>query len=203
MVKEVTAIVDVPAVAAAGTVTAPDTVGHTHEHGHEHGARLLLQPGFLANVVLFAFLGSSMRSLAVDNTTSVMSTPAYVAIFTGVFLALTAVHEAAHGVAARAFGHRLLHVRVGLKFGVSMYGEHTRASMIVSAAAGPVIGTLASLLVMAPASTWSAIWTAGLVSVLVNVANLALFFMPGSDGSQIVAALRRTHPAIAPVIADA
>jgi hypothetical protein len=196
MVKQVTAIVDVPAVAAAH-VTAPETA---HDSAHAHGARLLLQPGFLLNVVLFAFLGSSMRSLAVDNTSTtagaVASTPAYVAVFTLVFLALTAVHEAAHGIAASAYGHRLLHVRVGLKFGVSMYGDHTRASMVVSAAAGPVIGTLASLAVMAPASTWSAIWTAGLVSVLMNVANVALFFMPGSDGAQIVSALRRTHPAV-------
>lgn len=193
MVKQVTTIVDVPAVAAAH-VTTPEHSEPAHEH--KHGARLLLQPGFLLNVILFAFMGSSMRSLAVDNTTTVASTPAYVAVFTLVFLVLTAVHEAAHGIAASAYGHRLIHVRVGLKFGVSMYGEHTRTSMVVSAAAGPVIGALASLAVMAPAPTWSAIWTAGLVSLAMNVANVALFFMPGSDGSQIVSALRRTHPAV-------
>ena len=191
MVKTVTATLDVQP-----DVTTPSAPAHEHTHG----ARLLLQPGFAVNVVLFAFLGSSMRSLAVDNTSTVMSTPAYVAVFTTVFLALVAIHEAAHGLAARGFGHRLLHVRLGLKFGVAMFGDHTRASTIVSAAAGPVVGTLASLTVMAPTATWSPIWAAGLVSLLVNVANLVFFFMPGSDGAQIVDALRR--PTVADVSAE-
>lgn len=197
MVKEVTPTATLVDAAPAAPAIVDATPDATAEHEH-HGFRLLVQPGFALIAALFAGCGYSLYSIAVTSGGITTSPAAFTAIFTIALLVLVAIHEAGHVLASHLHGHRLIQVRLGMKFGVTMHGEHTRLSTGIAAAAGPVVGTAISLLVMVATPTWSPIWTAALVSMIENVANVALFFMPGSDGSKIVTAIRGPRTVVTP-----
>lgn len=162
---------------------------------------LRLQPGFAVIVALLALCGGVLHPYAGQlGQAGVVESRQWLftLVFTTTALALIAVHEAGHVGAARLHGHRLTSVRVGLKFGVSMTGEHSNFSVRTIAAAGPVIGISAAAAVMAVTDPWSAVWLAAGLTLVENVANVALFFMPGSDGSKLVRGVRCIH-ADAPV----
>lgn len=155
------------------------------------GARLRVDPGFLFITMLLAGCGWAMFDLAFDLGQTTWGMTPYIVVFTASLLVLISVHEAGHVIAARMFGHQLINIKISSKFGVTMLGDHTRKSMFVSATAGPVIGSIASVAVLALAPAWSPLWAAGVVALMQDVGNVVLFFLPGSDGSKIVAALRR------------
>ena len=111
----------------------------------------------------------------------------YTLLFTGALLALVATHELGHVLAARLHGHRVTRVRIGTSFGVTTVGEHTDRSVRLTAAAGPLIGTTAAVIVLVAAPTWSALWAAALVALVENVASGCLFFVPVTGAAKIAA----------------
>lgn len=165
----------------------------THPAPAPSAPRIRVQPGIVAIVTLFALCGWSLHGVADALGTTPMGQVDYTAIFTVALLGLIAFHEAGHVLGARIFGHRLISVRIGAKFGVTMVGDHTRTSALVSAAAGPVLGTFAATAVLVLAPGGSPMWTAALVAMVENVANVVLFFVKGSDGAKIFTALRHRH----------
>ena len=152
--------------------------------------RFRVQPGFAAVTAILAACGWSMHTIAVGGGHWTLGPVSFSAIFTVALLALIAVHEASHVVAGRLQGQRLIGVRIGSKFGVTMLGDHTPRSMLLTVASGPLIGSAAAVTVLAATDPWSPIWAAALVALIENLANVGLFFLPGSDGSKIVAALK-------------
>lgn len=119
----------------------------------------------------------------------------YASIFTVVLLALVAAHELGHVLSARLHGHRITRVRIGTSFGVTTVGEHTDRSVRLTAAAGPLVGTLAAGAVLLTAPFLGAVWAAALVALVENLANALLFFVPGTDAAKIVAGHTCEHEA--------
>lgn len=155
--------------------------------------RFRVQPGIVGITALLAVLGWVLYGAEVSAGAWDHGAASYVAIFTVALMGLIAVHEAGHVVAGMALGQRLVSVRIGAKFGVTMLGDNTPRSMALIAAAGPAIGTVASVAVLAATPMpFSPLWAAGFVALIENVANVVLFFMAGSDGSKIVSAMKHS-----------
>lgn len=143
---------------------------------------LRVQPGFIVIAGLFAVCGWQLHALfRLDGSPWL-----YTAVFTLALLVLIAVHELGHVVAACAYGHRITSIRIGSKFGVISTGGHTPRTIRFTAAAGPIVGAVVAMAVMGASPFASALWAAAVVALIENVANVALFFVPGSDGSKIV-----------------
>lgn len=149
-----------------------------------------LQPGFIIVVSLLAACGWSLHPFAVLFGDVGHGRVVFTVLFTTLLLVLLAVHELGHAFAGIAHGHRITKIRVGLRLGVTAAGEHTDRSIRTIAAAGPLIGTAAALVALGLSPTWSVLWLAAVVALAENVANVLLFFVPGSDGSKIVSGTR-------------
>ena len=152
------------------------------------------QPGFVLVVGLLAVCGWQLHQFHAAHAASPQPQWLFAVVFTGALLVLVGLHECGHVLAARLHGHRVTSVRIGSRFGVTTVGEHTDRSVRLTALAGPVLGTLTAGAVLLLAPPLSALWAAALVALVENLANVGLFFVPGTDGAKIVAG-RRCLPA--------
>lgn len=159
---------------------------------------LRCQPGFLLVTGLLAACGWQLHTFHAAYADVAQARWLYTLLFTVALLTLVAVHELGHVLAARMHGHRVTCVRIGSRFGVTTEGEHTDRSVRLTAAAGPLVGTLGAIVVLVAAPTWSALWAAALVALVENLANGSLFFVPGTDASKIAAGHCRHRDTEAP-----
>lgn len=157
----------------------------------EDRVELIVEPSLALVFAMFAFCGWLMHDYSVAADATNLTTPVYMAVFMVGLFVLVAVHEASHAaVAVLAYGHRLVRVRLGIKFGVGLFGDHTRVSTAVTAAAGPGVGLAACAVLLSVAEPWTLVWLLGIVSAVDNLANLLLVPLPGSDASRIWQAIR-------------
>ena len=152
------------------------------------------QPGFVLVTGLLGVCGWQLHQFHAAYADSPQPQWLFTLVFTTALLALVGLHESGHVLAARLHGHHVTSIRIGTRFGVTTVGEHTDRSVRLTALAGPVVGTLTAGAVLLTTTPLSALWAAALVALVENLANVGLFFVPGTDGAKIVAG-RRCLPA--------
>lgn len=153
---------------------------------------------FIVVVAAYVFCGAMMHPVAARRVDVDLSIVTWTVVFVAFSFLMIAIHETGHAVVGRWYGAKLQRVNLGMKFGVVMLGDYTPQSIRVIAAAGPVAGGTVAGFLLLLTDPFTVLWCVAVFSFVDNIANIVLFFVPGSDGSKIFKP-ERTEQAPAPV----